>query len=194
MKIAVASLDGTTVAPSLAEARCLVIFQALGDVVDFFEIRPEGVPLNAPATRLIGISPARNATSAAQAGSAALSAGLGAIGAKDQVSDELVRALLDCDVVLAGTFSDPQEHKLRRLGLLVLPAFPKERAEKAVRFVVSGTPPNEADSCGPCPSRVAPMGLSLVSTLSRVLPPIAPTKAEAEPCGAGSKADASGKC
>lgn len=193
MKIAVASLDGTTVAPSLAEARCLVIFQALGDVVDFFEIRPESVPLNAPATRLIGISPARNATCATPAGSAALSTGLGATVAKDQVSDELVRALLDCDVVLAGTFSDAQELKLRRLGLLVLPAFPKETAEKAVRFAVSGTPPHEGDACGPCPSRRAPMGPSLVSTLSRVHPSIVPTKAEAEPCGAGAKADVSGK-
>lgn len=144
MKIAVASLDGATVAASLQNAAGVLIFEVMGNTVEFADRRQRTSDGWNRTTPLIHIG----------AGGGIWKPGAGsAVVVDDGVPDELLCEILDCEVVVAGGFSANEQAALRRLGLLSLPAFAGDPAEAAVRFVVSGSPPQEGESCGHCPKR-----------------------------------------
>ncbi|MCC6265618.1 MAG: hypothetical protein IT169_18755 [Bryobacterales bacterium] len=143
MKIAVASTDGVTVASTLTDARGFLIFEALGNGVGSVGRRKrDGVRWIRGSLPLVHIQ-----ESGATISSAARSDG----GAG--VPDEMLRKMLDCEVVVAGNFHAAEQAGLRRLGILALPALPGEAAAAVVRFVVSGAPPQEGEVCGHCPKR-----------------------------------------
>lgn len=143
MKIAVASLDGATVAASLQNAAGVLIFEVIGNTVEYVDRRRTSDGWNRAAS-LIHID-AGGGTSNPAAGAAAI--------ADEGVPADLLREMLDCEVVVAGGFSATEQAALRRLGILSLPAFTGDAAEAAVRFVVSGSPPQEGVLCGHCPKR-----------------------------------------
>ena len=145
MKIAVASTDGVTVAHSLAEARGFLVFEVAGNEVGSPARRKRGGNRwQRPGAPLVRIredggtrAPAQGATCLAEEG----------------VPDDLPRETLDCEAVVAGTFETAEMAAFRRLGILALPTLPGEKAEAAVRFVVSGAPPKEGEVCEHCPKR-----------------------------------------
>ncbi len=143
MKIAVASLDGATVAASLQNAAGVLIFEVSGNTVEYADRRRTSDGWDRAAS-LIHID--------AGGGTAKPAAGVAAV-AGEGVPADLLREMLDCEVVVAGGFSATDQAALRRLGILSLPAFPGDAAEAAVRFVVSGSPPQEGEACGHCPKR-----------------------------------------
>jgi hypothetical protein len=149
MKIAVASPDGFTVAGSLPQARCVLVFPVEGDRIGEAEqrLRP-GYSLPA---QMVPVACLQDSMAAPQSAEAFAAATL----EDEQLGDELLREMLDCQVVLAGRVSSQQQRQLQRFGILSLPALPGERAEVAVRFVVSGNPPEEGEACGTCPNRMA---------------------------------------
>lgn len=144
MKIAVASLDGDTVATSLQNAAGVLIFEVMGNTVEYADRRQRTSDGWNRAASLIHID-AGGGTSKPAAGTAAV--------AGEDVPADLLREMLDCEVVVAGGFSATEQAALRRLGILSLPASPGDTAEAAVRFVVSGSPPQEGAPCGHCPKR-----------------------------------------
>ena len=143
MKIAVVSLDGDSVAASLQNAAGVLIFEVMGNTVEYVDRRRTSDGWNRAAS-LIHID-AGGGTSRPAAGVAAV--------ADEGVPDDLLREMLDCEVVVAGAFSVMEQAALRRLGILSLPAFPGDAAEAAVRYVVSGSPPQDGVPCGHCPKR-----------------------------------------
>lgn len=143
MKIAVASTDGATVAASLADARGFLVFEVVGNAVGSLDRRQRGSGgWNRRSLPLIRIR---------ESGGAPISPAAQAVGGG--VPDDLLREILDCEVVVAGEFDATEHGALRRLGILTLPALARETAEAAVRFVVSGAPPQEGEVCGHCPKR-----------------------------------------
>lgn len=151
MKIAVASADGVTVTSSLPQTRCVLVFPVEGDRVGQPERRlPDGSTLVGELVSLAGLGGAITAAASPEAA--------GTAAPEEDLSDDLLREMLDCQVVLVGRYSEVQHQRLRRLGLLPLAALAGERAEVAVRFVVSGNPPEEGEACGSCPNRVAAPG------------------------------------
>jgi hypothetical protein len=146
MKIAVASPDGFTVAGSLPQARCVLVFPVEGDRIGdaVRRVRP-GYSMPAP---MVPVSCLQDSLAAPESSEATAPA-------DEPLGEELLREMLDCQVVLAGKVSSQQQQQLQRFGILTLPALAGERAEVAVRFVVSGTPPEEGQACGICPNRMA---------------------------------------
>lgn len=148
MKIAVASADGVTVAPSLEMASRLLVFPVDGDHIEAPERRAFSYGV---ASRP---SPASN-LSAPLAEPPSASSERTHAGVAEELPEDLLRGVLDCSVVIAGAFTKTQHDRLQRLGLLPLPVLGGGPAETVVRFVVSGRPPEEGEACGVCPGRGA---------------------------------------
>jgi hypothetical protein len=150
MKIAVASSDGFTVAASLPQARCVLVFPVKGDQIGAAERHLQ--PGDSLPAQIVPVACLHDSVVGPESSEAAAQQ-------DDQIGDELLRELLDCQVVLAGRVSSRQQQQLQRFGILSLPALAGERAEVAVRFVVSGNPPQEGEACGTCPNRSAAIAL-----------------------------------
>lgn len=146
MKIAVASADGLTVAPSLEMASCLLVFPVDGDRMEAPERRAfsQGVASRPSPASDLSASLAEPLSAPSERPHA---------GASAELPEDLLRGVLDCSVVIAGTFTKTQQDRLQRLGLLPLPVLGGGAAETIVRFVVSGRPPEEGEACGVCPGR-----------------------------------------
>ncbi len=145
MKIAVASTDGVTVAHSLAEARGFLVFEVAGDEV--------GSPVRRKRGRSGWQRPSVPLVRIREGGGTRVPAQGAACVAEEGVAEDLLREMLDCEAVVAGTFEAAERAELQRLSILTLPTLPGEKVEAAVRFVVSGAPPKEGEVCGHCPKR-----------------------------------------
>jgi hypothetical protein len=150
MKIAVASSDGFTVAASLPQARCVLVFPVEGDQIGAAERRLQ--PGDSLPAQIVPVSCLHDTVVVRECSEAADPD-------EEPLGEALLRELLDCQVVLAGRVSSRQQRQLQRFGILSLPALDGERAEVAVRFVVSGNPPQEGEACGTCPNRSAAIAL-----------------------------------
>ncbi|MDZ7638451.1 MAG: hypothetical protein U5J83_09425 [Bryobacterales bacterium] len=144
MKIAVASIDGAIVAPNIAAARGILVFEVSGNEVALHRSSPLDGGWSIPKAALTRIE---------NAGRSLVSVAAPAKPSTGALPPDLLREMLDCQIVIAGAFVEEERQALQRLGLLALPAFASQPAEAAVRFVVSGSPPLEGEACGPCPKR-----------------------------------------
>lgn len=145
MRIAVVSIDGTSVAPALSGARYLLVFPVTDEEVSSPAARPltdEALPV---AANSLMPKPSGDLVSFPAPAFTPDSPGTG-------IPEALKLALLDCDLLLAGAFSLQQLLECRHLGILALPVPTSQDAEHTVRLVVSGTGPHAGTDCGDCPT------------------------------------------
>ncbi|MCW5965867.1 MAG: hypothetical protein KIT83_17645 [Bryobacterales bacterium] len=148
MRIAVASHDGRDVASAPEHARYLLVFpvtdNAVGEPeVRAFDVTPElsAYPVLQSTTLDASVRIVPFPTVAAPAADEAA-----------DLPDEFLRAMLDCEVVVARTMNAVQRETCVRLGMLPLTVDAAGDAAYLVRFVVSGAPPSGGSNCSGCAS------------------------------------------
>jgi hypothetical protein len=141
MRIAVASIDGVSPSPALSGARYLLVFSVVDEEVSGPEVRPLPVDAEPDASservlpNLVAFPTPNPTPDSPDTG----------------LPDELKLAMLDCDMLLAGAFSERQQMECHQLGMLALPVPMLREASLTVRWVVSGVSSHEGHSCGECP-------------------------------------------
>lgn len=155
MRIAVASHDGGGVAETWAHASRVLVFPVDGDLVG----EPQCRPLSAAADA----GTARNQRAQVTIGDVqlvplALPLEAEPLGDEGDFPASFLRAIADCEVLVAGRISSRQRQQCLRLGILALNVDVTADVAQAVRFVVAGTPPSSKSGCSACPSarRVIP--------------------------------------
>lgn len=146
MRVAVASHDGRDVASAPEQARYILVFPVTDDVVGEPEVRVLGaapelstsperkLAASDIATRMVSFPPLAAPTN----------------GEAEDLPEEFLHALLDCEVLIVRTMRAKQRETCLRLGMLPLEVSAAGDAAHLVRFVVSGTPPSAGSSCSGC--------------------------------------------
>jgi|GEM_PF-2748132 len=156
MRIAVASIDGSSIAPTLTSARYLLVFPVDGEVIGNPELRPlfdeEDSDTNSWQNETSAFSP--HPLSSRPRGARDLivfpTPTPPVEAPQTSIPEAVKEEMLDCEILLAGMFSAEQQREGAKLGTLALKVPTDQDAQQTIRWVVNGGHAHVDADCGDC--------------------------------------------